>query len=162
VGVCLELFNESEHIKYIQGWEEKKELYSFLSHTRPKYLRNNDEDAKVKTVFYLIWLSGKYVGATWLEEITDHDAKLSIYIADPSCRGQGVGDQAIQVLVGKAFNELNLNSVYLNVRCGNERAVKCYKKNGFEIAEEYSNIVFSNGEVGGAYRMILNRVKELI
>jgi hypothetical protein len=51
--VSIEEFNEIEHISYIQAWEEKKELYTYLSHTRPKYLRENNYRAKDTTLLYM-------------------------------------------------------------------------------------------------------------
>lgn len=105
----------------------------------------------------MIKLDNKYVGAAWLEDITEVDAKLGIYISEPGFRGNGIGTKVIQALISKAFNECGLDKVYLNVRGNNERAIKCYKNCGFDITERFDNITYPDGSEGSALRMSLNR-----
>ena len=45
--------------------------------------------------------------------------------------GQGIGEQAINLAIEKASDELNFQSVRINVRESNIRAIHCYKKCGF-------------------------------
>jgi RimJ/RimL family protein N-acetyltransferase len=46
-------------------------------------------------------------------------------------QGKGYGTEAVKLLLKFAFNDLNLNKVYLKVFQNNERAIKCYLKAGF-------------------------------
>lgn len=160
MGLKLESFNEAEHLPIIEAWEAEKEIYRYLSHSRPRYLREKDIEAQSRTLHYLLKLEDDYVGTAWLEEITSEDAKLGIYIADINSRGKGLGEEAVRALLDIAASELKLKSVYLGVRDYNERAVRCYIKCGFKVTKKYEGLTFSDGSKGGAYEMRVNILSE--
>lgn len=56
---------------------------------------------------------------------------LSIGIGEPEYCGQGLGLEALQLILNYAFNELNLYRVGLDVIGDNERALRAYRKAGF-------------------------------
>ena len=56
---------------------------------------------------------------------------LGITIGEPDCWGQGYGTDAIELLLGHAFDELNLHRVELCVYATNARGIACYEKLGF-------------------------------
>jgi len=56
---------------------------------------------------------------------------LGLFIGDPSCWGQGVGREAVTLLLDYAFNLLNLNNVMLGAFAYNQRALACYRGVGF-------------------------------
>ena len=60
------------------------------------------------TLYFLIKFDEQIVGATWLEHITQNDAKIGIYIALTNYRRKGIGRDVIKVLIGKCFNDMNL------------------------------------------------------
>jgi RimJ/RimL family protein N-acetyltransferase len=153
--VLLEKFIESEHLAIIEGWEAEGEIYKYLSHSRPGYLREKDGFAESRTLLYMLKLDSNFIGTAWLEDISHEDAKLGIYIADVGSRGKGIGEKAIKELVEIAVHELKLKSIYLNVRDYNERAIRCYSKCGFKVTEKTSGLTFSDGSQGGAYKMTL-------
>ncbi len=58
-------------------------------------------------------------------------AELQIRIGDPAHQGQGHGTEAVARLLDFAFQDLNLNRVYLHVFADNARARRVYEKAGF-------------------------------
>jgi len=58
-------------------------------------------------------------------------AEIGIAIGDKSYWDQGVGAEAMRLMLGHAFDTLNLNRVYLHVYAHNERAIHLYAKIGF-------------------------------
>ncbi|MDP4179576.1 MAG: GNAT family N-acetyltransferase [Bacillota bacterium] len=150
----LELFCDKVHLIYLEEWEKQKEIFYYLSHSRPRYLSENDLAAKETTNLYMIRYNGNVIGSVWLEDITDIEAKISIYIALPEYRGIGLGKKIILQVLDNAFNNLKLKQVYLNVRENNIRAIECYKSCGFTITDKYDKRTFSDGSYQGVYRMI--------
>lgn len=153
--VLLEKFIGSKHLPIIEAWEDEKEIFKYLSHSRPRYLREKDDFAESKTLLYMIKLDSNFIGTAWLEDITLEDAKLGIYIADICSRGKGIGEKVVRKLIETASDELRLKSIYLNVRDYNERAIHCYSKCGFKVTKKIEGLTFSDGSHGGAYQMTL-------
>lgn len=59
------------------------------------------------------------------------DAWLGIGIGERDCQGKGYGTDAMKVILGYAFAELNLHRVTLGVFEYNTRAIRSYEKAGF-------------------------------
>ena len=51
--------------------------------------------------------------------------------------GKGIAKYATEEILNIAFNDLNLNKVYLNVLSSNIRAIKFYEKFGFSFEGEF-------------------------
>ena len=78
-----------------------------------------------------ILVDGQHVGNVVLDHI-DHDlARLSVYVGEG--RGQGVGRQAVRLMLGVAFDDLRLRKVYLTVHVRNTRAIATYVACGFAV-----------------------------
>ena len=58
-------------------------------------------------------------------------AQFNILIGEPDAWDKGYGREAASLLLGYAFNKLNLNSVQLGVNADNKRAVRSCEKCGF-------------------------------
>ena len=159
MNIILENFNSEEHLLYIEQWEIHGEIYSYLSNTRPRYLRDSDENLSKNTKMFMIKCDDTFIGTAWLEDITVDDAKLSIYIGNTASRGKGIGEIAVRFLTRLAFEELNIRRVYLNVRKRNEKAINCYEKCGFKITKEYKRELTDNSEYLEAYEMTLFKNK---
>lgn len=76
------------------------------------------------------WL---HVGTCGLErvDLRNGSCTLGLFLGDPSERGRGVGSEAMQLLLGFAFDELRLHRVELEVFEDNERARRVYERLGF-------------------------------
>ena len=55
----------------------------------------------------------------------------------PSLCGQGLGDMLMELLKNECKNRYDNKKIALEVRSFNKRAIKCYKKSGFEITDVY-------------------------
>lgn len=72
----------------------------------------------------------EYLGTVSLKNIDrkNQNAEFAIALC-PKAMGKGISAAALREIMKKAFEELNLNKVYLYVRSDNQRAVAFYKKN---------------------------------
>jgi diamine N-acetyltransferase len=87
------------------------------------------------------------VGAIYLLDIDwlHRHAEFAIWLGDASARGQGVGEQASRMALSHAFDDLNLERIYLNVLAGNEPATQLYRKLGFVEEGRQRRSVFKGG-----------------
>ena len=78
---------------------------------------------------------GRFIGEVRLDHINRRDkrAALAIGIADPASLGQGLGTEAIRLVVDHAFGEMGLHRLSLRVLAFNERAIRAYQKCGFRV-----------------------------
>lgn len=74
----------------------------------------------------------RYLGQCSLMMVdnTARHAELAIVLC-PTAQGQGLGQEAISLLLSYAFDQMNLNRVHLKVRADNPAAIRCYEKCGF-------------------------------
>jgi diamine N-acetyltransferase len=56
---------------------------------------------------------------------------LGIFIGEKNQWSQGYGREAIGLLLGYGFNELNLHRIYLRVDASNTQGIRCYIHCGF-------------------------------
>lgn len=73
-------------------------------------------------------------------------AEMGIFIGDKGCRGQGLGEEAVRLLLDFGFNVLNLHSIWLKVFDYNHRAISCYRKCGFKEAGRLRDALLVAGE----------------
>ena len=76
---------------------------------------------------------GRHIGNLGLERAVPEDRKamLGIMIGEKDCWSHGYGTDAIVTLLRFAFDEMNLNKVWLTTYDFNERGQACYRKCGF-------------------------------
>lgn len=88
-------------------------------------------------IFYMILtLEGdRMIGMIGLDDIqlSQGDAFVGISLGERLDWGKGYGTDAMRVLLGYAFNELNLHRVSLDVFEYNPRAIRSYEKAGFTV-----------------------------
>jgi RimJ/RimL family protein N-acetyltransferase len=77
---------------------------------------------------------GVHIGTVDLHGVSGENrgAGLGIMIGEKAYWSNGYGTDAIVTLLRFAFDEMNLNRVWLHVFEFNERAVACYRKCGFQ------------------------------
>jgi RimJ/RimL family protein N-acetyltransferase len=67
----------------------------------------------------------------------NRSAILAIMIGRKDLWGQGLGKEALGLLLGYGFRELNLNRIELHVMADNERGIRAYRAVGFrEVGRE--------------------------
>jgi RimJ/RimL family protein N-acetyltransferase len=108
------------------------------------------DDAKY---FAIETLDGKLIGDTGIRFIDwkSRKAEFFITIGEKSLWGNGLGSDALRVVIRLAFDKMNLNRVWLTVLVDNPRAVRCYEKCGF--ARE--GLLRQESFVDGKYRDVL-------
>ena len=72
-------------------------------------------------------------------------AEIGILLA-PESRGQGIGEIAMNLMLGIAFNQLRLHRVYLTTRSINQRGIALYQKIGFSIEGRLREHAFVRGK----------------
>ncbi|MHA1961271.1 MAG: GNAT family N-acetyltransferase [Candidatus Thorarchaeota archaeon] len=93
--------------------------------------------------------TGKLVGLVSFVNISwmSRNGEIGILgILDPSAWGQGLGSDALLVLLDFAYSVLDMNSVYLWVASFNERAIRFYEKIGFKTQGKLREMAYRNGE----------------
>jgi RimJ/RimL family protein N-acetyltransferase len=106
-------------------------------------------DRKNDHIFAIEAEDGAHIGQMGLHGVDyeNRRAVLGIGIGEKDYWGRGYGTDAIQALLGWAFDHLNLNRVGLHVYDFNQRAIRCYEKCGFRR----EGVVRQAWYVGGQY-----------
>ena len=73
-------------------------------------------------------------------------AEMHLIIGNNASRGKGYGNDAIVLMLNHAFNNLNLNKVYLTVLSYNNIAIRLYYKNGFRKEGILRQEIFKSGK----------------
>lgn len=81
------------------------------------------------------------LGIDWLSRSTE----FAIWFGNEKARGKGLGSEATRLALHHAFNDLNLNRVYLTLLESNLRALALYKKVGFKEEGILRQATFKNG-----------------
>ncbi|MCB0337467.1 MAG: GNAT family N-acetyltransferase [Bdellovibrionales bacterium] len=58
--------------------------------------------------------------------------ELGIILGAVAKQGQGIGGEAVRLILEHSFKRLNLHKIFLITDENNEAALKCFKKNGFK------------------------------
>lgn len=89
----------------------------------------------------------KFIGVTslWIQTWNHSEAWLGIYIGDREYWGKGYGTDAMRLIVGYGFAELNLRRISLGLHAFNERALKSYLKVGFQVEGRERGVFLRDG-----------------
>ncbi len=110
------------------------------SSSRHAYLAVDDED----TVF----------GFFILQSDEQHNSELiRLVIIDDTIRGKGYGSALLTLAAEIAFRERGRDFVELDVFTENEKAMKCYERNGFVIQKDVDADVVIDGKNCTRYHM---------
>ena len=87
------------------------------------------------TLFWkMIAVLDEIVGTVWLERTTvAREARLGILIWNSLYQSKGIGRTVIEKVIAEAKD---IDTIVLNVRRFNERAIRCYKSVGFIVEHE--------------------------
>lgn len=91
---------------------------------------------QTKFVFAICLSEGNtHVGNVSIDliETRHRHARLAIFLADPTMRGQGIGSRAMRLLMDYAFSFLNLHRLYCKTTAGNEAVIRFYQRLGFTV-----------------------------
>ena len=82
-----------------------------------------------------------------------------VLIGPTAQRGRGYGSEMVRQIVTFGFGELKLKAIDLAVFAFNQRAIACYKKNGFHLVETMQDACQFEEETWSGYRMEMTREK---
>jgi RimJ/RimL family protein N-acetyltransferase len=129
---------EVEDLKIYEKWLTNINAKKYLSRFYPKHYNRENVQNLDFYLWYIIQIDDREVGVIWLEknEKQDQTVKLGIVLGDKTIFNKKIGQTAIPLAINKAKAMMNISSVTLNVRSNNQRAIKCYKRCGFEIVSK--------------------------
>lgn len=127
--------------EYFAEWEKKPEVTQFftINETRDyeevvrEYLDRLPDPTQVQFTI-CSKENDRPVGRIYISRIDDHYDSLDItriYIADPSMRGRGLGEESLWLALDYAFEVRGCERVTLDYFTGNEIASALYRKTGF-------------------------------
>lgn len=152
---------EREDLPTFVCWFNDREVTHYLQMTGPLSLAQEErwfesqlEDEK-STVLAIETLDGVHIGNLGLHDLDlrNRHAQLGIVIGEKEYWDQGCGTDAVRTALHYAFDELNLNRVYLRVYEYNKRAIRCYEKCGFRHEGTLRQDFFHDGQYHDTYIM---------
>lgn len=132
---------DKEYCELSWGWLNDSEIKKLTM--TPSFTRESQEnwfDSLRQRTDYLIWgieCNNKPIGALGMKNIdyVDKSGEYFGYIGEKEYWSKGIGTFMMEYIIKKAM-ESKLNKIYLKVSKFNERAIKLYLKNEFQICEE--------------------------
>ncbi|WP_322622481.1 GNAT family N-acetyltransferase [Aedoeadaptatus coxii] len=127
---------EERHVADFLNWQDHTDpLYAMFNfeetaETIGEWYRWKTEDKR--DLYYAIMEKGRAIGYIGLKNISPITRKGEVgIIIDCAEMGKGYGREAMEELIRLGFEELELETLYLEVLPWNERAMKLYKRLGF-------------------------------
>jgi RimJ/RimL family protein N-acetyltransferase len=107
--------------------------YPMTDETERQWIESKMKASTRETLYTIETTAGEYVGEISLFKIepVEHNAELGIVIGDKTKWGKGYATEAIELMLGFGFNQLNLNMIYLAVIGFNTKAISLYRRLGF-------------------------------
>ncbi|MFC7394920.1 GNAT family N-acetyltransferase [Scopulibacillus cellulosilyticus] len=143
---ALIMFKWQEDSDYLRRMDSDFAAFSTLEELEERDRQSNRQNGPIE--FRIRTLEDdRLVGfvALFGIEWNNQSAKLAIGIGDSKDRGKGYGTEALKLILGYAFNELNLYRVGLDVNSYNISAIKAYKKAGFIEEGKMRDSVYRDG-----------------
>lgn len=156
IPFMLEWMHDPEMTRYL-----KFDFESATEESQKVFIDNSFNDNNVS--FAIVdEEDDEYLGSISLKNINyeDRNAEYAICIRKGST-GKNIAYNASTMILDYAFNELNLNRVYLDVVSDNIRAVKFYEKFGFIYEGEFKEAINIKGNLKNIkwYRMLKSEYK---
>lgn len=135
---------EPEDLEFLHAVENDETIWEVSNTQTPyskflikRYLENAQQDIYEAKQLRLAICRSKDFRAIGLIDLYDFDprnrrAGIGIVIRQPSERRNGVGGEALELLVNYAFSKLGLHQVYANIDVDNEASIALFSKFGFE------------------------------
>jgi RimJ/RimL family protein N-acetyltransferase len=114
----------------LAAWNGRSPISISLSAARRDYLARW-EDPRVKTFIMEARESRKPIGMVTLYDFRHGGCELGIKIGPEDLRGRGYASEAVELLIGYAFDALGLEVVRGSTLSHNERMRRVFDKNGF-------------------------------
>lgn len=166
--------NESEEdMNLLLKWLNNKNVSDYygdskvynLEEIKKKYLKKiNDKfltaciiEYKDKSIAYVQYYDVDYEEYEIPEEIfykivnkNEKIVAIDLFIGEDDFRDKGFGTKIVKLIIAHIFEDINVKSILIDPKITNYRAIKCYKKCGFEESviipnrEEKDGIKYDN------------------
>ena len=160
---------QADDNKLIARWHDDAEYLRFLDDdaARPRSveaLNQQDKDRHDRgnsfEFMFRTLVEDKVIGFGGLWGQWNHRTFwLGIGIGEAGYRGKGYGTDAMRLLVGYAFRELDAYRIQLGVLSTNARAIRCYEKVGFVHEVVKRADIYRDGQRIDTYYMGLLRAE---
>lgn len=140
----LEWMHDIDMVRYFRAdmlTKTKKDVLEFINQADVVPLNG-------RSVHYaIVEEADEYLGTISLKSINlkDRNAEYAISLRK-AAQGRSVAYAATKELLNIAFNQFNLERVYLNVLSENKRAIRLYEKCGFALEGEFRNHLCLGGQ----------------
>lgn len=158
---------EFDDLKTINSWRNDKELidslganFRYVNFETEKLWFDSYMKSRNNNIRLAILDDDIFIGMVNLLNINtmNRSAEFSIQIGNNQKQAKGIGTESTKLVLEHAFNNLNLNKVYLTVLTKNQRAIKLYDRCGFKIEGTLREEIYKNGKYQDMYIMsILNK-----
>ena len=145
-----------EYLYQYQKWINDPEVsdmlgilgFPFSIEKERKWVEDNVVPSEYRYGFTILTKSGKPIGNLALMEIEyiHKSAVLGIMIGEKEYWNRGYGTDAINALLGFAFDTLAMNRIELRTLEINKRALACYKNCGFKVEGRRRKHWYYNGK----------------
>lgn len=136
---------EPEDLEFVCAIENDESIWNVSNTQKPysrflirQYLENAHQDIYEAKQLRLAICQNDNFKAIGLIDLFDYDpgnnrAGIGIIIKNKENRGNGVGSEALQLLINYAFIHLNLHQLYANIDVENEASLKLFTNFGFQL-----------------------------
>jgi RimJ/RimL family protein N-acetyltransferase len=150
----FELKDAPEIVRLMNDMEVRRYLLSIVPYSQEEetqWIRRTWEERRAGTGYVFgieLNASKQLIGVCSLDKVSTihRGAELGIAIFSKQHWGQGLGTEAMHLLVGYGFSLLNLHRISLTCFDDNLRAQHVYAKVGFQKVGCLRHAIFRNGE----------------
>ena len=149
---------EPEDLNFVFGIENNETIWEVSNTQTPysrflikQYLENSHQDIYEAKQLRLAICKNNEVKPLGLIDLFDFDPKnnragIGIVIENTQNRNQGIGKEALSLLVNYAFMKLNLHQLYANIGSNNEVSLKLFTTFGFQKIGTKKDWTFHEGK----------------
>jgi len=148
------LRDDEADYRLLDGWCSQEEIYRYFEQhilspeeIRQKYRPRTREDAAVPV--YMIENQGRPVGIVQYHRMVDADGEwcgiredgayeIDLFIGEAEARGRGIGRSCVELIGRHLFDEKGARMLVMCPVRDNVRAVRCYRRCGFEENRRFS------------------------
>ena len=153
---------EMEDIDSFILWLNDQEVRQYLMRTSPlnkirekEFVENLYKDDQEIVLGIVLKENDQLIGNIAITHVSipHRHASLGIFIGDKTCWSKGYGTEALKLMLGHGFDQLNLHRIFLSVLSFNARAISAYEKAGFKREGVLREHMYKNGEYHDVYYM---------
>ena len=144
------------------SWLNDTEIRQYLGMISPmnrlrerEYLKDLYKDEKRLNLGIVLKKKDELIGGVGLHDIslTHRNTEIGIVIGNKNYWSKGYGTEALKLMMGHGFDQLNIHRIFLRVISNNARAIRAYEKAGFRMEAVFREHVYANGKFHDDYVM---------